>query len=313
MVEVVQVSLSSPVLAQNVIIADVPGVSDVNYFRVQNAAEYLQKCSTTIVVGKIDRLQDNVSFRQQYLDAYRRRRSGSVILVATRSDDLNDENGSTLMLDPSTESLMTNINEKLLSTEKKIQLTVNEMEKKVNKESKANRKALRQQKKKLVCRKNALEKLRKSVRITHRSKQVGRIVGMNYRSDTGDDAGAPVFCVSNRMYMRHLRGYDTDNAQSIPTMMIEETQIPALISHIFAMPSKGRTATLDHFVRVSIQTLLSVIQMSCSTSTLTRVKHLVEIVQRARDVCAHITSYCLYLLTQSRILMPVSVTWPPNS
>ncbi|KAF3034625.1 hypothetical protein E8E12_006678 [Didymella heteroderae] len=283
LVEVVQVSLASPILAQNVIIADVPGVSDVNYFRVQNAAEYLQKCSTTIVVGKIDRLQDNVGFRQQYLEAYRRRRSGSVILVATRSDDLNDENGSTLVLDSTTESLMTTIKEKLLDIENRIKLTVNEMDaNKLNKKIKAN-KALRKQKKKLMSRKNALEKQRKCIRIAHRSKQVSRIVGLNYRADTGDDAGAPVFCVSNRMYMRHLRGYDMDNDQSVPTMTIEETQIPSLVSHIFTLPSKGRMATLDHFVRVSIQTLLSVIQMSCSASTLTRVKHLVDIVQRSRD------------------------------
>jgi hypothetical protein len=80
------VTLSSPILEQNVIVADVPGGSDVNRFRVDNASRYLQQCDTTIVVGKIDRLQDNTGFRQQYMDAFRRRRSGSVILVATRSD-----------------------------------------------------------------------------------------------------------------------------------------------------------------------------------------------------------------------------------
>jgi len=73
-------------LKQNVIIVDVPGGSDVNYFRIDNASRYLQQCDMTIVVGKIDRLQDNIGFRQQYMDAFRRRRSGSVILVATRSD-----------------------------------------------------------------------------------------------------------------------------------------------------------------------------------------------------------------------------------
>jgi hypothetical protein len=80
------VTLSSPILEQNLIVADVPGGSDVNHFRVDNAARYLQQCDMTIVVGKIDRLQDNVGFRQQYMSAFRRRRSGSVILVATRSD-----------------------------------------------------------------------------------------------------------------------------------------------------------------------------------------------------------------------------------
>jgi hypothetical protein len=80
------VTLNSPILKQNVIVADVPGGSDVNHFRIDNAARYLQQCDMTIVVGKIDRLQDNSGFKQQCVDAFRRRRSGSVILVATRSD-----------------------------------------------------------------------------------------------------------------------------------------------------------------------------------------------------------------------------------
>lgn len=81
-----RVYLKSPILEQDVIIADVPGGSDVNYFRTTNASQYLQKCDMTIVVAKIDRVADDPSFRSLYLEAYRRRRSGSVILVATKSD-----------------------------------------------------------------------------------------------------------------------------------------------------------------------------------------------------------------------------------
>jgi hypothetical protein len=98
----------------------------------------------------------------------------------------------------------------------------------------------------------------------------------------GDDAHVPVYCVSNRMYMRHLRGYDYDNADSVPTMSIEDTQIPALCSLIYSLPSKGRTATLSHFTTNSMQTLLNVIQMSCSTTTKARVDHLTAIVRRTR-------------------------------
>lgn len=86
LVRLIRVYLDSPILQQNVIVADVPGGSDINYFRIENAARYLQDCDMTIVVGKIDRLQDNTSFQSQYMEAFRRKRSGSVILVATRSD-----------------------------------------------------------------------------------------------------------------------------------------------------------------------------------------------------------------------------------
>ena len=122
------------------------------------------------------------------------------------------------------------------------------------------------------------------MRIAFRSKQVARVIAQNYRADTGDEANVPVFCVSNRMFMRHLRGYDKESPETVPTMSIDDTQIPALCSHIYSLPSRGRTASLDHFIKVSMQTLLSVIQMSCSTTTMARVKHLTAVVRESRDV-----------------------------
>jgi hypothetical protein len=168
-------------------------------------------------------------------------------------------------------------------------------------------KKLKEKKKKLMARKIALEKeyvylpvtheictnkaRRKDLRIACRSRAVARVIAQNYRADTGDDAHVPVYCVSNRMYMRHLRGYDYDNADSIPTMSIEETQIPALCSLLYSLPSKGRTFVLDHFTKYSMQTLLNVIQMSCSTTTQARAKHLTGIVGAAREVLHFLYPY----------------------
>jgi hypothetical protein len=126
---------------------------------------------------------------------------------------------------------------------------------------------------------------RKDVLIACRNKQVSTAIDENYRKDTGDDAGAATYCVSNRMYMRHLRGYDKTDEKKAPTMTLEETQIPAFCSHIYVLPSKGRTADLDHFVRVSIPMLLSIIQMSCSTTTVARISHLTGIIKKSREVC----------------------------
>jgi hypothetical protein len=86
------------------------------------------------------------------------------------------------------------------------------------------------------------------------------------------------------MYMRHLRGYDKTDPTKVPSMTLEETQIPALCSYIYALPSKGKTAELDHFVRVNIPMLLSIMQMSCSTTTIARVDHLVAIMEKSRKV-----------------------------
>jgi hypothetical protein len=130
----------------------------------------------TIVVGRIDRIQDNIGFRQQYMDAFRRRRSGSVILVATRSDvrlastrqpllhanrtwkDLNDEGGSTLALDAPTEELLGLIAHKITNIEKKIRVVTNEMDLYRAKSGNKTSKKLKEKKKKLLSRKIALEK-----------------------------------------------------------------------------------------------------------------------------------------------------------
>ncbi|KAF2130344.1 hypothetical protein P153DRAFT_375119 [Dothidotthia symphoricarpi CBS 119687] len=278
-VKVIRVTLNSPLLQQDIIISDIPGASDVNYFRIDNAKRHLQSCDITIVVGKIDRVVDNVSFTRQYIEAYRRRRSGSVILVATRSDDLNDEGGSKPSTD--TEDLAL-IAEKITEVGHKIQLIKHEMDhNKLHKNAKAN-KTLKKQKNKLTKRTEALVKQRRNIRMAMRNKRVGQGLEEGYRSNTKDDAGASAYCVSNRMYMRHIRGFDKTNEGKAPSMSREETQIPALCESIYILPSKGKTASLDHFVRNTVPTLLSIIQTSCSTTTLTRVNHLTSIVKKSR-------------------------------
>ncbi|KAI8935499.1 hypothetical protein NX059_008069 [Plenodomus lindquistii] len=287
LVRMVRVTLNSPILKQNVVVADVPGSSDVNYFRVQNAQRYLKTCDMTIVVAKIDRVQDNTTFQHQYVEAFRRKRSGSVILVATRSDDLNAEGSSASNLDVTSQEQLLDIDQKLKELVKAITAIADELQRtRKDKKSKEVNKRKKKEKKKLMSKKNTLEKQRRDILIESRNKQVSRVLGGNYRANTGDDAGAAVYCVSNRMYMRHLRGYDTSDQLNAATMTLEQTQIPALCSHIYSLPSRGKTACLDHFIRVSTPTLLSIIKMSCSTTTIARANHLVDIVHKTRDVLA---------------------------
>ena len=84
-----RVYLKSPLLEQNVIFVDIPGGADSNHFRRDNADRYLQSCQMTIVVAKLTRMITDSIFSQQYLEAYRRRRTGSVILVGTFTDVRN--------------------------------------------------------------------------------------------------------------------------------------------------------------------------------------------------------------------------------
>ena len=101
-----------------------------------------------------------------------------------------------------------------------------------------------------------------------------------YSHNTGDDAGTASFCVSNRMYMRHRRGYNMTNLEKAPTMKLEDTQIPAACRYIAGIPSQGRLAVLEHFVLFKVPMLLSIVQMSCSKSTEARIEHITKIIDK---------------------------------
>jgi len=105
-----------------------------------------------------------------------------------------------------------------------------------------------------------------------------------YSQNTGDDAGAAAFCVSNRMYMRHRRGYNTKNLEKMPTMKLDETQIPAACTYIAGIPSQGRTAVLEHFIHFKVPMLLSIVQMSCSKTTEARIEHVTKIIDKSIKV-----------------------------
>ncbi|KNG49840.1 gtpase domain-containing protein [Stemphylium lycopersici] len=306
-VEIIRYYVDSPLLQDGICLADVPGAKDINMYRVTAANAYLQQCEMTIVVVDIKRATSDQSFRQHYLDAHSRRHHGSVILVATRSDEMNDDGGSTLQLDTMAADQLAPIEEKLGDLIGETQLIDNETEAKKHEIKRIklmiqrgnateddcdSAEALRTANKKASARKKAiassitlLEKERKEVRIVCRNRFVATGMNRMYTSSTGDDAGAASFCLSNRMYMRHRRGYNALNPDKAPTMKLEDTQIPAACTYISGIPSQGKIAVLEHFILFKIPMLLSIVQMSCSKSTEARVEHVTKIMDEAiKDV-----------------------------
>lgn len=225
---------------------------------------------------------------------------------------MNDDGGSTLQLDTTAEKQLAPIEEKLTelvgevqSIEDKIEVNKQEMKRIKNLNQQGSEDdcsrlvALRTTNKTMVSRKRAivshiasLEKERKDIRIACRNRIVAQDLNRMYSQNTGDDAGAASFCVSNRMYMRHRRGYNTTNLDRVPSMKLEDTQIPALFNHISGQPSQGKVAVLEHFIHFKISMLLSIFQMSCSKSTEARVNHITGILDQAIAVshCAQCSS-----------------------
>lgn len=305
-VEIIRYYVDSPLLQDGICLADVPGAKDINVYRVAAAEDYLQQCEKTIVVVDIKRATSDQSFRQHYLDAHRRRHHGSVILVATRSDEMNDDGGSTLQPDAIAEEQLAPIEEKISELTGKAQIIENDVETNKNNikrirsvgnqssvtEDDRSKEVLRATNKDLVTRKKelktcivSLEKERRDIRIGCRSRFVATGLNRMYSQNTGDDAGAASFCVSNRMYMRYRRGYNTANHDKVPSMKLEDTQVLALFNHIAGQPSQGKVAVLENFIQFKIPMLLSIFQMSCSKSTEARVEHITKILdQTIKDI-----------------------------
>jgi hypothetical protein len=250
-VEIIRYHLENAILEQGNCLADVPGANDVNVYRVAIARDYLQTCEMTMVIGNIKRILSDASFREHYLDGHHRRYHGSLILCATYSDDQNDDGGSNLQLDPEAEAKLSPINEGIeaLRTEvseiddhlernkaaiKRIQRgsesesdEVESMEpntaNRTPEELKEENKSLKARKKDIASLLPGLEKQRWDVLHECRSRSIARKLDQKYRADTGDDGGAVVFCLSNRMFMRHVRGYDRKNPDKCPSMSLEAT------------------------------------------------------------------------------------------
>ncbi|EUC34221.1 hypothetical protein COCCADRAFT_4365 [Bipolaris zeicola 26-R-13] len=301
-VEIIRYYVDSPLLQDGICLADVPGAKDINVYRVAAAEDYLQQCEKTIVVVDIKRATSDQSFRQHYLDAHRRRHHGSVILVATRSDEMNDDGGSTLQLDAIAEGQLAPVEEKLSELTGKVQIIENDIENNKNKikrirsfvnqssvtEDNHSKEALRATNKDLVTRKKelkariiSLEKERKDIRIACRNRFVATGLNRMYSHNTGDDAGAASFCISNRMFMRYRRGYNTAYPDKVPSMKLEDTKILALFNHIAGQPSQGKVAVLENFIQFKTPMLLSIFQMSCSKSTEARVEYITKILDQA--------------------------------
>lgn len=103
-VQRVRKCLPSHILARNMIYVDLPGkirnfklnnaysngttigVSDTSQQRLSSANHYFRQSQQIIIVHSIERAESDNSLQQYILDAFHRKRSGSVAVVLTRSD-----------------------------------------------------------------------------------------------------------------------------------------------------------------------------------------------------------------------------------
>lgn len=283
LVRKVRVSLSSRILDQGIIIADLPGITDKIRSRVDSAKRYLQLCDMTIVVNNMARAIDHAALHNHINEAFKRKRSGNTIVVGTRSDDLQVTSKQSFPPTPAEEKAMAEIAEEEISVKKQLQdvgvaLSSPQLSKQPLEKFK-----LFQRKERFMREKNELVRRRYEVRVLARNRHVRQGIAEQYRQDTKDRARLPVFCVSNIIYMQHLSGGYPKNAP--PQLSLEATEIPALRTHLFSQPSLGRFASLEHYCKSLLPTFFNTIEISCSVTKLKRKDELNRTFHRSRGVC----------------------------
>ncbi|KKY28520.1 hypothetical protein UCDDS831_g00261 [Diplodia seriata] len=86
LVKLVKCYFDSPLLSQDVVLADLPGTSDINKTRVQATNAYMRNVDHTGVVAKIERVQTDTATHKSLIEAYKRKRGPNVFMAVTHSD-----------------------------------------------------------------------------------------------------------------------------------------------------------------------------------------------------------------------------------
>jgi GTP-binding protein EngB required for normal cell division len=249
--------LSNPLLAKKICLVDLPGVSDTNQQRVQLTKSYFRQCHQALIVHGIERAEDDRTLEEYVIDVFRRKRSGSVAVVLSRSDDIEQESNSRTKYSRQQEEQLRSLNdiEDDLGTE--LKAIRKRMRKSGNSDYVADMKTEELDQfllKQVRCR-------RTGILVAARNTKIRKSLQDWYASITNDPQPLPVFCVSSKCYMAHVKG---SSAQNPPILTVAMTEIPDVRSYLFSIAGNGGCVNALKHYAVQIRILLNQMDMSCS-------------------------------------------------
>lgn len=265
----IKFGLDCELLKNNLSLVDLPGLTDANKIRVQNANDHLRACTHEMIVADIARAEDDPFIRDRFHGSFQLRGPQRTILVLTRGDDMDD----------STEISGSAGDEKalgkLVKEAEQLERKINEMTSRIRKGGPDKQKwkaASRQLSKELDEKESAEARLRLAIRSRDTSEEMADL----YAERTQDVAPLPVFCVGNKAYKTHQAGYK--RTKKPPSLNVEETQIPALRQHLFLAPAEGRLSEARHLVFTQLPVAIKCVNLFVSRTHLARkdeIEHMV--------------------------------------
>ncbi|KAL9585820.1 MAG: hypothetical protein Q9212_001298 [Teloschistes hypoglaucus] len=266
-VTVVRIGLRAPLLKRGVIIADLPGLSDVNRTRTHITNAYIHSCDHIFLVAPIARVQTDKLVDQRIAE-YITRFGPRVSLICTKSDDV------AAIVDP----------EDFSATNHAISEYTHLL--RIYEEMGSARTDLLSRKKAAVGKAKAglgLDlnnlTLRESV-LKMRNRKVER--AMRDRHQEADSVNGPlrIVCVSSMAYEVNALGYSED----VIPVSVESTGIPQLRSVISGLPARERLSVLQLYCWGHLKSLISSMESWTVQSTIARRLELREVVAKPRKL-----------------------------
>lgn len=279
LVRMINVHLSARILADGLRLADLPGLSDSDQTRVQSSRDYIKSCSTVVIVHPIPRVTSSDTIEKNLAYCLRTGRGNNTILVCTKTDDFQHDRERELSrvdaeflagLRRNEQELVNQISnlqdQKDTAREERDALVLMKTDKLLN-----------DKEHELVLANAAVL----GANIALRNEKVVDAMQNKIRSMslqyTGEECETfQVFCVSNKVYNIHRKGYESKKP---PELTVQGTEIPYLRAHLLSEPAKAKSDNLKYACTQRIPKVVLALALYCSRSRLERKKDMLPLVE----------------------------------
>ena len=272
LVSKITVHMQARILRDGLVLADLPGVSDMNQTRVEATREYMKKCGTVVIAHPAPRVLSHDTVHTNLVECSRSGKLYSTVVVCTKTDDIKHDRNR-----PNLSKQDQQVLDELSREAQTLQEEVEELQYEVSNADDENYRALdRELKKKIQDRAAALARYREE-NIMIRNRRLVDGLQEKFKKIICAEYELPVFCVSNWIYQQHMKGYDNS---SPPDLTVYGTDIPRLRQYLYEMPATRKLGVLMKLCKISLPAVLLAVELQCSKTRLERKQ---EIEARVRE------------------------------
>ncbi|MCJ1433884.1 hypothetical protein MMC27_003249 [Xylographa pallens] len=276
LVKLVKIGLHSVFLSRGVVLADLPGLSDVNQTRVKLTQLYTRDCDFIFLVAKVGRVQTDSNTNDRLLYGVCRALGPRKALICTRADEMDEfTKPRDLAASPTDRQEYDRILRSWTSLSSEIKRFAASL---VKLHGQARAEAL-DEIQMLKLKKKALHVMKLGTLINMRNKKVIVAMQKKYESTTKEKTPLRVYCVSNEHYAIHQIGYTEDLIPcSMDIVGISNVRLCALM-----LPSAHKFKTLQEHCKGTLKSLVSSLEGWCLQSTMERRVELRALVAKPRE------------------------------